>query len=412
MTSQQYQDAIDWLFKQLPNYQNSGKTAYKPGLDNIRRLCDYFGNPQEKLKMIHVAGTNGKGSTCNMLASVLEQQGYKTGLFTSPHLIDFSERIRVNGQPCAQQFVFDMIEKLKNLPSDIQPSFFEFTTVMAFTYFAEQKLDFAVIETGLGGRLDATNIITPVVTAITNIGLDHQDLLGETLEEIAVEKAGIIKPAVPVISGEERPNIQEIFRSYAEAVEAPFINATTLEVPYTSDLTGNYQKKNIRVVIALIAVLKEQGIMIEEQAITEGLLHVHQNTGFIGRWFMFSEDPLVICDTAHNTAGLQLVFQQLSEMPYFKHIILGFVSDKKVEDMIPFLPADSRCYFVKPQNYRGLSPELYEDTLKKFKINYKIFQNLQQAYLFVKENITKEEMIFVGGSNFIVGEFLQNNLEL
>jgi len=410
MTSQDYKDAVDWLFLQAPNYQRDGSSAYKPGLENIKKLCDFFGNPQDKIKTIHIGGTNGKGSTSNMLASVLQESGYEIGLYNSPHLVDFTERIKVNGENCDKEFVYEFIQKLKQLPSEIQPSFFEFTTIMAFEYFYKKNVDFAIIEVGLGGRLDSTNIIKPLISAITNVQLDHQDLLGETIEEIAFEKAGIIKEKIAVISGDEKDSVKEIIINKAKELNSEFIDATTIETSLESDLKGKYQKKNIRVVLALIDELRKQGLTISDENIKSGLLNVYNNTNFIGRWFEFSKNPLTICDTGHNKDGLMEVFGQLKEYSQKKHIVLGFVTDKKIEEVLVLLPKDDRYYFVKPAVNRGRNPETYEDLLKKSKISYKIFQTVHDGYLSAKQNCTADEMIFIGGSNFVVGEFLEKNL--
>jgi dihydrofolate synthase/folylpolyglutamate synthase len=373
-------------------------------------LCDFFGNPQEKIKTIHIGGTNGKGSSSNMLASVLQEEGYQVGIYNSPHLIDFTERIKINGQNCDKEFVYDFILKLKNLPSDIQPSFFEFTTIMAFEYFYQKQVDVAIIEVGLGGRLDSTNIITPLVSAITNVQLDHQNILGDTLEEIAGEKAGIIKYSIPIISGDENEKVKEIIKKKAEAEQAPFIDATLLTAKWESDLKGNYQEKNIKVVIALIKELKRLGFSISDLSIKNGLLQVHKNTGFIGRWFEFSKHPLTICDTGHNQAGLEYVFDQLNSIDRHKHVVLGFVNDKKIDDVMRILPENSVFYFAKPSIHRGRHPADYRDLLDDAKISYKIFDSVQEAYLSAKQQATPEEMIFIGGSNFVVGEFLEKNL--
>lgn len=410
MNSHEYQKAIDWLFAQAPNYQRDGSSAYKPGLENIKKLCDFFGNPQDKIKTIHIGGTNGKGSTSNMLASVLQESGYKIGLYNSPHLVDFTERIKVNGKNCDKEFVYNFIQKLKELPSEIQPSFFEFTTIMAFEYFYQQKVDYAIIEVGLGGRLDSTNIIKPMVSAITNVQLDHQDLLGETIEEIAFEKAGIIKENIPIISGDEKISVREIIINKAKERNAEFIDATAIETSLESDLKGKYQKKNIRVVLALIDELKRQNLTITEENIKSGLLNVYKNTNFIGRWFEFSQNPLTICDTGHNKAGLEEVFNQLKEYSQHKHIVLGFVNEKKIDEVLEILPKNENYYFVKPNVNRGRNPETYEDLLKKSEINYKIFQNVQDGYLSATQNCKEGEMIFIGGSNFVVGDFLEKNL--
>ncbi|WP_415324833.1 bifunctional folylpolyglutamate synthase/dihydrofolate synthase [Chryseobacterium sp. MMS23-Vi53] len=412
MTNAQYQEAVEWLFVQAPNYQIDGQKAYKPGLDNITRLCEFFGNPQDKIKCIHIGGTNGKGSSSNMLASVLQESGYKVGLYNSPHLIDFTERIKVNGKNCDKEFVFNFIQKLKNLPEDIRPSFFEFTTIMAFEYFYQQNVDFAIIEVGLGGRLDSTNIIKPLVAAITNVQLDHQNILGDTIEEIAGEKAGIVKPQIPIISGDENEVVKNIIKNKAEKENAPFIDATLLKTDLKSDLKGNYQEKNIKVVLSLIEELRKLNVPISDQNIERGLLSVHNNTGFIGRWFEFSENPLTICDTGHNQAGLEYVFAQLNSIEKHKHIVLGFVNDKKIDEVMKILPGNSEFYFAKPSIHRGRHPQDYEDLLIDAKIFYKIFDSVQEAYLSAKERCTDEEMIFIGGSNFVVGEFLEKNLEI
>ncbi|HCR76167.1 MAG TPA: bifunctional folylpolyglutamate synthase/dihydrofolate synthase [Chryseobacterium sp.] len=412
MTNEQYQEAVEWLFVQAPNYQIDGQKAYKPGLNNIIKLCDFFGNPQEKIKCVHIGGTNGKGSSSNMLASVLQQSGYKVGLYNSPHLIDFTERIKVNGKNCDKEFVFNFIRKLKNLPENIRPSFFEFTTIMAFEYFYQQNVDFAIIEVGLGGRLDSTNIIKPLVSAITNVQLDHQNILGDTIEEIAGEKAGIVKAGVPVISGDENEAVKNIIKNKAEKENAAFVDATLLKTDLKSDLKGNYQEKNIKVVLCLVDELRKLNYKISDENIEKGLLHVHQNTGFIGRWFQFSENPLTICDTGHNQAGLEYVFSQLNSIDKHKHIILGFVNDKKIDEVMKILPDNSQYYFAKPAIHRGRHPEDYENLLVDAKIFYKIFDSIQQAYLSAKEECTNEEMIFIGGSNFVVGEFLEKNLEI
>ena len=409
-TPEAYQEALDWLFVQMPNYQIDGQKAYKPGLENITKLCNFFGNPQEKLKMIHIGGTNGKGSTSNMLASVLQEQGYKVGLYNSPHLIDFTERIKINGVNCEKEFVFDFIQKLRNIPEDILPSFFEFTTIMAFEYFYQKKVDFAIIEVGLGGRLDSTNIIKPLVSAITNVDLDHQNILGETLEEIATEKAGIVKPNIPIISGDERDLVKNIIQQKAIENHSEFIDATRISTDLETDLKGNYQKKNIRVVLALVDELRKQNIKISESSLENGLMNVHQNTKFIGRWFQFSENPLIICDTAHNQAGLEMVFAQLNAIEKYKHIVLGFVNDKKIDEVLKILPKNAQYYFVKPSINRGRSPKEYEDLLISAKIDFQIFETVDAGFQAAKIKCKPEEMIFVGGSNFVVGEFLEKNL--
>ena len=409
MNFTKYNEAVDWLFKQAPNYQIDGQKAYKPGLGNIQKLCDFFDNPQKKLQTIHIGGTNGKGSTSNMIASILQEAGYKVGLYNSPHLVDFTERIKINGINCDKKFVFDFIQKLKHLPSDILPSFFEFTTIMAFEYFHQQEVDFAIIEVGLGGRLDSTNIITPIISAITNIALDHQNILGNTLEEIAIEKAGIIKKNTPIISGDENEKIKQIISQKAKDLNAPFFDATTLKNNLKTDLKGNYQRKNIRVAVAICQTLQNFVIFLSEENIKNGLQNVLKNTNFLGRWYEFSKQPLIICDTGHNQAGLEEVFQQLNEYPLYKHIVLGFVNDKKIDKVLKILPQNSQFYFVKPSIARGRHPKDYEELLKNTKIKYKIFDDVNSGFLSASNCCSEGEMIFVGGSNFVVGEFLEKN---
>ena len=412
MTEVQYQEAIEWLFVQAPNYQIDGQKAYKPGLENITKLCDFFGNPQNKIKTIHIGGTNGKGSSSNMLASVLQDAGFKVGLYNSPHLVDFTERVKVNGMKCDKDFVYNFIQKLKNLPSEIRHSFFEFTTIMAFEYFHQQEVDFAIIEVGLGGRLDSTNIIQPLVSAITNVDLDHMNILGNTLEEIATEKAGIVKKGSPIINGDDRNIVKDIIKNKALEVHTTYIDATNITTVLDTDLKGNYQKKNIRVVLAIINELIKLNFKITDNNVENGLLNVHHNTGFIGRWFEFSKNPLTICDTAHNKAGLDMVFDQLKEYNQRKHIVLGFVNDKKIDEVLQVLPKNDQYYFVKPSVNRGRNPLEYEEELKNSKISYQIFQTVQDGYLAALQNVKDDEMIFIGGSNFVVGDFLEKNLPI
>ena len=411
MTELEYQEAVDWLYVQNPNYQVEGKKAYKPGLDNIIALCEFFGNPQDKIKTIHVGGTNGKGSTCHMLSSVLQESGYKVGLYTSPHLIHFTERMKINGVKAERDFVYDFILKLKKLPTHIKPSFFEFTTVMAFEYFLQQKVDIAIIEVGLGGRLDSTNIISPLVSAITNADLDHQNILGNTLEEIANEKAGIIKNSIPIVCGEEKILIKNIFKNKAKEKNAPFIDATEITADFETDLKGNYQLKNLKVVLSIVEQLKKLNFTISNENLKKGLLQVQKTTGFMGRWQQISEKPLIICDTAHNFAGMQEVIDQLEKIKMQKHLVLGFVEDKELSHLLEVLPKDYAYYFVKPTLERGRNPQEYEDQLKKHKINYKIFEKVMDGYLTAKQSIKENEMLFFGGSNFVVGEILENILE-
>lgn len=411
MTNQEYKEAVDWLFIQNPNYQVQGLKAYKPGLDNIRALCEYFGNPQEKIKTIHVGGTNGKGSTCHMLSSILQESGLKIGLYNSPHLIDFTERIKINGEKSDKGFIYDFILKLRNLPENIKPSFFEFTTVMAFEYFHQQKVDIAIIEVGLGGRLDSTNIIIPLISVITNVDLDHQNILGNSLEEIAIEKAGIIKKNIPIVCGENKILIKSLIREKAKEIGAHFIDATGATIKFQTDLKGNYQQKNVKVVMSLIEQLQILGYSIKNENIKKGFLEVQKNTGFMGRWQQISDKPLIICDTAHNFAGMREVISQLEGIEKIKHLVLGFVEDKELDELLKILPKDCLYYFVKPNVERGRNPLDYEKELIKHKLNYKIFEKTMHGYLAAKQSVKEQEMIFFGGSNFVVGEILENILE-
>ncbi len=408
MTNKQYEQAVAWLFKQAPNYQIDGKKAYKPGLQNITSLCEFFGNPQQKIRMVHIGGTNGKGSTSNMLSSILQEAGFRVGLYNSPHLVDFTERIKVNGKQADREFVYEFIQRLKELPNTIRPSFFEFTTIMAFEYFLQQKVDIAIIEVGLGGRLDSTNIIQPLACAITNVALDHMNILGDTKEEIALEKAGIIKMGVPVIIGEEDPVIKEIFRQVAHEKDADLIDATSTTASNVCDLKGDYQLKNMRVALELLRSLADDGFEVSEKNITDGLLNVQKNTGFIGRWTVLSDSPLIICDTAHNHAGLELVFCQLENLKIPMHIVLGFVKGKEIEPVLEILPKNAEYYFVKPEIRRGRPPLEYEELLKKAGIKYTVYDDVMSGFKKAESAVQPGEMIFVGGSNFVVGDFLSS----
>ena len=406
MTNQQYNDAVAWLYEQAPNYQIDGKKAYKPGLQNITSLCEFFDNPQQKIRMVHVGGTNGKGSTCNILASVLQEAGYRVGLYNSPHLVDFTERIKINGKQADRVFVYEFIQQLKDLPKEIRPSFFEFTTVMAFEYFFQQKVDIAIIEVGLGGRLDSTNIIQPLASAITNVAMDHMNILGNTKAEIALEKSGIIKLGVPVVIGEEDPEINEIFKEVAREKDADLIDASLSEFCGVCDLKGDYQQKNIRVALELARSLADDGFFVSEKDISDGLLNVQKNTGFMGRWTVLSDSPLIICDTAHNHAGLEVVLCQLENLKIPMHIVLGFVKEKDIEPVLQILPENANYYFVKPEIKRGRHPNDYEDLLRKAGIKYSIFDDVMAGFKAAQSAVQTGEMIFVGGSNFVVGDFL------
>ncbi len=402
-----YQEAIQWLFTQFSNYQIQGKKAYKEGLDNIIALCRELDNPQHKFKSIHIAGTNGKGSTSNMLASILQQAGYKVGLFTSPHLKSFTERIKINGIEVCESFVLDFIHKIQAKSEKVQPSFFEITTAMAFDYFAKSNVDIAVIEVGLGGRLDATNIIVPEICAITSISMDHTNVLGNTLEKIAVEKCGIIKPNIPAIDGETNIEIKKIIKEKAEEKNAKYINASILEVEYATDLQGLYQNQNIKTVVAILQELQKKQWQITENHIEEGLKNVRKNTNLRGRWEIIQEKPKVIFDVAHNIAGFQSAIAQLSLLQYKQlHLVLGFVKEKNVESIISFLPKNANYYFVQPSIERALSPIEYQEILEKHNLKYKVFNKSKLGYNEALKVANNEDVIFVGGSNFLIADLL------
>lgn len=413
MTSSEYQSALEWLYSRVPNYQEIGAGAYKPGLENIKKLCEYFGNPQEKFKNIHVAGTNGKGSVCHMLSSVLQKNGYKTGLYTSPHLVNFTERAKINGQEIPESWVYAFILRLKNLPEEIRPSFFEFTTVMAFTWFAEQEVDIAVIETGLGGRLDATNILSPIITVITSIDLDHQDLLGETLEDICKEKAGIIKPNTPVVSGVIQAELKKIIQMTAEQNHAKYIDAEAVRIKYETDLQGWYQKQNLKTAVGILRELSNSGFPLSEEKVRKGLLQVQATANLKGRWQIMQKEPYVVCDTGHNEAGLSELIAQWESLQGKKYIILGFVKDKKVENILKQLPKseDYHYIFTRPEIQRGRNPQEYENEIIQQGVSYQFAQNVMEAYHAALKLADKKDSIFIGGSNFLVGDFLKNYLQ-
>lgn len=403
-----YKDTLHWMFAQLPMYQQKGVAALKNKLDNILRFLDVLGHPERKFKSIHVAGTNGKGSSSHMLASVLQEAGYKVGLYTSPHLKDFRERIKINGTVVSKKYVREFIEAHKSFLESQQLSFFEMTVGMAFAYFAAEKVDIAIIEVGLGGRLDSTNSITPQVSLITNIGLDHVHILGDTLEKIAREKAGIIKPNVPVVISERQPETEAVFMSIAQERNSKIIFADTLALPvYTTDLLGNYQKQNIRGVVTCLRQLKN--FTIPEKAIKEGLNNVVANTGLMGRWQILQTKPMVLCDTAHNKEGLQLVLNQIKSLQYKKlHIVLGFVNDKDVEGILHLFPKDAIYYFVKANMPRGLEVNRLQVLAAARHLigtpHKTVKKGLKQALAHAEE----DDLIYVGGSTFVVAEVVSS----
>ena len=398
-----YKKTIDWMFSQLPMYQRQGKAAFKKDLTNIIDFCNTLENPQYKFKSIHVGGTNGKGSTSHILSSVLQEAGYTVGLYTSPHLKNFTERIRINGEEISQPFVVDFISKHKNFLESKQLSFFEMTVGMAFEYFATQRVDIAIIEVGLGGRLDSTNIINPEVSVITNIGYDHTQFLGDTLKEIASEKAGIIKNNTPVVIGEDQDEVMDVFLKKASEMNADIYWSSDKKHDYVTDLLGSYQKKNIKTALQTLEVLK--GFTILKTHIREGLLNVVKNTNFKGRWQILKEIPKVICDTAHNKEGLQIVLDQLANQSFKNlHIVLGVVNDKKLEELLPLFPKHANYYFCKPDIPRGLDKHELEVKANLFGLLGSTYESVNEAYLQAVSNAEKEDLVFIGGSTFVVAE--------
>lgn len=403
-----YKETTNWMFSQLPMYQNKGKSAYKSDLSNTLKLANYLNHPESKFKSIHVAGTNGKGSTSHMIASVLQESGYKVGLYTSPHLKDYRERIKINGAVISEAAVVAFIQEHKPFFEANQLSFFEMTVGMAFDYFAKEAVDIAVIEVGLGGRLDSTNIITPEVSVITNIGMDHTQFLGNTLALIAREKGGVIKASTPVVIGQTQQETTVVFNELAAENNAPIYYADQLEGPnYKSDLKGSYQKHNIKTAIQALYQLRAKGYTINETQIEVGLLKVVNNTGLLGRWQVLQESPKVICDTAHNKEGLGYTLAQLQDEHYKNlHMVLGFVNDKKLDALIELFPQNASYYFCKPDILRGLDAT---ELQHKFKVkNYRgnTYSSVSEALNKALNNATSDDLIYVGGSTFVVAEII------
>ncbi|MDC9721428.1 MAG: bifunctional folylpolyglutamate synthase/dihydrofolate synthase [Urechidicola sp.] len=401
-----YQATLDWMFSQLPMYQNQGKTAFKKDLTNSILLSQHLDNPHEKFKSVHVAGTNGKGSTSHMIASVLQEAGCKVGLYTSPHLKDFRERIKINGQPISEDDVTEFIAQNKQFFESHQLSFFEMTVGLAFHSFAKHQIDIAVVEVGLGGRLDSTNIITPVVSVITNIGLDHTQMLGETLPEIAFEKAGIIKKEIPVVIGEYQEEVHQVF--YKKALEFHsdlFLADKNISKEYELDLKGNYQQQNAKTTVQAISVLNELGYEISENHIENGLQNVVKNNSLLGRWQTLSNNPKTICDTAHNKEGLRFVLRQLQEEDFEKlHIVLGVVNDKNLETVLTLFPKKATYYFCRPNIPRGLEALSLKKQATTFGLVGEVYSSVQAAFQFAQKKATDKDLIFVGGSTFVVAE--------
>jgi len=427
----QYKEAVDYLYARLPMFTRDGASAFKKDLTNTLQLCEALGNPHKRFKSIHVAGTNGKGSTSHMLAAILQSAGYKTGLYTSPHLLDFRERIRVDGSLIAKRSVASFVAGHQPLIEAIQPSFFEVTVAMAFDHFAKAGVDIAVVETGLGGRLDSTNVITPLLSIITNIGYDHTNLLGNTLQEIAMEKAGIIKPGVPAVIGEWQLEVSGIFNrvaaekgsrltyaaqrwqvesvgkdadyQYLEARHRHAENAKT----YALDLKGSYQSKNLPAVLCAVEMLRSGGFPIEDAHVEQALRQVQALTGLMGRWQTVSTDPLVICDTGHNPDGWREVLANIAATPHQAlHVVIGVMRDKELDNMLPLLPKEARYYFCEVAMPRALPAVALQAAAVRYGLDGETFPSVRDAVRAARRHAQQADLVFIGGSTFIVAEAL------
>jgi dihydrofolate synthase/folylpolyglutamate synthase len=420
-----YEETLNYMFTRLQAFHNVGATAYKPGLHTAYALSEAFGNPHTKFKSIHVGGTNGKGSTAHTIAAVLQSAGYKVGLYTSPHMLDFRERIRVNGEPISKELVIDFIERYQHVNADVDPSFFELTTIMAFEHFAREHVDYAVIEVGLGGRLDTTNIITPEMCVITNISLDHIALLGDTVEKIASEKAGIIKASIPVVIGEAEPSVRSVFAARAAEVGAPIVfaeddgkllshTAAVDSVTYKTkdwgevhgELVGGCQWLNARTILSALAVLHDKGINVTAQAVKDGFANVCKLTGLLGRWMKVCDVPLTVCDTGHNVGAWQYLGPRLKTVGKDLRMVIGFVNDKDITHILEFMPVDATYYFVQPSNQRAAKSTDVAAQAAKAGITGETFTTVVEGYKKALAGADKDSMIYVGGSTFVVADFL------
>jgi dihydrofolate synthase/folylpolyglutamate synthase len=419
-----YQQAVDYLYQNLPMFQRVGAQAIRKGLSNTIELCEALGNPQNTFDAIHIAGTNGKGSTSHMLAAVLQKAGYKTGLYTSPHLKQFTERIRVDGSEVNRGYVVEFVNRIQPLIQKIQPSFFEITVAMAFDYFASMKVDVAVVEVGLGGRLDSTNIVHPILSVITNIGMDHQDILGDTVEMIAREKAGIIKHGVPVVISERQEEVDQIFCEVAISCQAPiYFAGDRIVVKKTGDefaiyknkelyldkvdldLKGSYQRRNLLGVIQSIDLLRERGFELTDAVVIEGLASVTTLTGLRGRWQKLGENPLIICDTGHNAEGIEQVVRQIRSEPFVKlFIVLGMVRDKDISRVLGLLPKEARYFFCQSKIPRAMDAVKLREKGLEFGLQGEVIYDVNDAIDAARKNATDKDMIFIGGSTFVVAE--------
>ena len=402
-----YQETTEWLFNQLPMFQQQGASAYKKDLSNTLALAKHLNNPENKFKSIHVAGTNGKGSTSSMLASILQEAGYKVGLYTSPHLKDFRERIKINGQEITEEYVVEFVKENKPFFEQNQLSFFEMTVGLAFQYFSDEKVDVAIIEVGMGGRLDSTNIITPLVSVITNIGFDHTQFLGNTLELIAVEKAGVIKKNIPAVIGEYLSETKNVFLEIAQKNNAPIYFAQeNKNEDLPCGLLGDYQIQNKKTVLQTIELVKAY-FSISDLAIKNGFLNVVKNTGLLGRWQQLGERPTIICDTAHNAHGLQIVMNQIKKQKFKQlYIVLGVVNDKDLDSILPLFPQNAFFYFCKPNISRGLDAILLKEYAANYNLNGVVCNSVSEAYVLAKLEASEDDFIYIGGSTFVVAEIV------
>ena len=408
-----YQDTLTYLYNSVPMFQQVGGSAYKEGLENTLTLDEHFGHPHRSFRSIHVAGTNGKGSCSHTLAAILQEAGYRVGLYTSPHLVDFRERIRINGQPIPEEYVIRFVEQERGFFEPLHPSFFELTTAMAFRYFADEKVDVAVIEVGLGGRLDCTNIIRPDVCIITNISFDHTQFLGDTLAKIAGEKAGIIKSGIPVVIGETTPETKSVFLEKAQATGAPIYFAEENDcedypgIEY--ELKGLYQQKNARTILTALPLLKEAGYRLDGQAVRNGFARVVELTGLMGRWQKLQESPTLICDTGHNVGGITYITEQLKQQAYRQlHIIIGMVNDKDIRGVLALLPREATYYFTKASVKRALPESELQELAEAAGLEGDCYPDVPAAVRAAQEKSLPEDFIFVGGSSFIVADLLAN----
>lgn len=409
-----YQDTLEYLYNSTPMFQQVGAGAYKEGLENTRALDAHFRHPHEHFHSLHIAGTNGKGSCSHTLAAILQSAGYRVGLYTSPHLVDFRERIRVNGQPISKDYVIRFVEEERAFFEPLSPSFFELTTAMAFKYFADEKVDVAVVEVGLGGRLDCTNIIHPDLCIITNISLDHTQFLGHTLAQIAGEKAGIIKPGIPLVIGETTPETRPVFCQKAQEEGAPIHWAEEEghenDYPGLSfELKGLYQEKNRRTLLTALPILKEIGYRLTENDIRQGFAHVVELTGLMGRWQKLQDSPTLICDTGHNTGGIAYIAQQLRAQPCHRlHIVLGMVNDKDIRGVLALLPHEADYYFTQASVKRALPADELARLGTEAGLKGEAFANVPAAVRAAQKKSLPEDFIFVGGSTFVVADLLSN----